>query len=119
MSNVINTERARLTWLNVHIDFVQSDYFEGMRTMTRWVDWRARNSLAKPKPPSFPARLRDVLPTTLADAQHLVRETTVDATVCATDLETYAAQLPAWKVEAEKLRFSVHGAHITVAGDVH
>ena len=117
-------DRARLTWLHAHLDLVTSDWFLAWCTTTRWAAWRARHPelgastdttavpTALPRWTALPARLRAVLPTTLADARcALGAAATADVVERAAHLEAYAAQRTGWAAEAAALRRSVHGVH--------
>ena len=35
--------RKRLTWLNIHIDLINSDWFLSWYTLCRWASWRERH----------------------------------------------------------------------------
>lgn len=122
-------DRARLTWLNVHLDLVQSDWFDRWDTAARWAAWYARHpELSRPTTtmPSetpgetpgetrwettLPPRLRRIRArTTLLDRDlaHFAEVARLPPEEQSARLRAYRAQAHGWRSEASRLRTRVH-----------
>ena len=115
-------DRARLTWLNAHLDLAQSDWFDRWETAARWSSWYARHPelslnhcIVHPSgwEATLPRRLRRIressalLDRAAALFDDIARRPADEQSAM---LRAYRGQWSAWRSEANRLRPRVHWA---------
>ena len=113
-------DRERLTWLNVHLDFMNTEWFHSWCTACKWAQWRERHpdnmyvSSTKLCWAVLPRRLRVQLNTRLAGVRLRLEQLNMllaEERLCG--VRYYVGQRDEWQREANHLRKRVHFSLVT------